>query len=1067
MGALADAAILSETFAGSCVAMGLNDPLGVKQGWSAVDDRPGKLVRWVEAGVEAELVLDVPPQATHVGLELWVPRTLTGMAPTLQVSLYDIYVDPDATDERALEVCFRLRPGRWQTVECPLRPYGLGDSTRVVCRLRFGATVPGLLKDRLEPRLGVHRVWLRELRVTNTDVTIVVLNWRRPDDTLACLESLHAAALGGARVLVVDNGSHDDTIERIHARFPDQEILTLLENRGYAGGNNAGIRAALMAGAKAVLLLNNDAVVAPDFLDPLIWVLNSHARIAAVSSATLRPDRETLEVAWLRVHFGHGLIRRIGVHALPSEGYSERREVPVVVGCSLLLAADALREVGAFDEAYFAYHEDVDWCFRARDAGWEVHYQPLSRVYHAGSRSTAALVRPLDLSRNTGRATLPGARAALVESRARLPRRPQHDPLPAPARALVAVGLLRQRHRLSHAARALRDGDGPRRGIPDRRLELPHRARLPAFRPARVAHRRDDPARAGDGAVAAAGDLAARDPRTPSRRPHGGAHRAQPRSVARAAERADQPAPPRTAMKLVILVLNWGQPQATLACLASLRQAELCGGEIVVIDNGSRDGSADILRAADPTLRLVALPENLGYAGGNNVGLRLALEEGADRILVLNNDTTVAPEFLKALMSALDDSPEAAAVCAAVHRLDRPEMLNVAFARIDFLDRNAVKLRGVNALPSEGFAHRQRGRGGDRLLRAVPRRGAARGRACSTRTYFAYHEDIDWSLRASRAGWTLLYEPYARVFHARSGSTALDQLPDGAGGFEPGLPERRAGAVQSAARLPRRAQPDAAGEEARRRGDAERSSRAICLRGLPLEYSAVFFNREGTLQLEKWDYEVLLAIPARGAPAAAAHLVARRTQRPHGPGARLRARPVGRLAQPAAAAAAPRPALIRPMPFKQYVRAEIAEGLDETYRFESWADDMPGEAYFDVHVSVIEARETNVAAVAPPAARQRPAHPRVGLRQRPLAGVLRAPRPPADRPRRQPRSTAPSPTDTRRACGWCAATSSPRPSRPRASTSSSRRMSPSTFPTAPTHCCARCGGCSFRADCCC
>jgi GT2 family glycosyltransferase len=411
MGALADAAILSESFAGSCVAMGLNDPLGVKQGWSAVDDRPGKLVRWVEAGVEAELVLDVPPQATHVGLELWVPRTLTGMAPTLQVSLYDIYVDPDATDERALQVCFRLRPGRWQTVECPLRPYGLGDSTRVVCRLRFGATVPGLLKDRVEPRLAVHRVWLREQRVANTDVTIIVLNWRRPDDTLACLESLHAAALGGARVLVVDNGSHDDTIERIHARFPDQEILTLLENRGYAGGNNAGIRAALMAGAKAVLLLNNDAVVAPDFLDPLIWVLNSHARIAAVSSATLRPDRETLEVAWLRVHFGHGLIRRIGVHALPSEGYSERREVPVVVGCSLLLAADALREVGAFDEAYFAYHEDVDWCFRARDAGWEVHYQPLSRVYHAGSRSTAALVRPLDLSRNTGRATLPGARS--------------------------------------------------------------------------------------------------------------------------------------------------------------------------------------------------------------------------------------------------------------------------------------------------------------------------------------------------------------------------------------------------------------------------------------------------------------------------------------------------------------------------------------------------------------------------------------------------------------------------------------------------------------------------------
>ena len=94
-------------------------------------------------------------------------------------------------------------------------------------------------------------------------------------------------------------------------------------------------------------------------------------------------------------------------------------------------------------------------------------------------------------------------------------------------------------------------------------------------------------------------------------------------------------------MKLMILVLNWEQPQKTLECLASLRQADLRGGEILVIDNGSRDDSVAVLRAADPSLRLIALPENLGYAGGNNVGLRLALEEGADRVLVLNNDTTV------------------------------------------------------------------------------------------------------------------------------------------------------------------------------------------------------------------------------------------------------------------------------------------------------------------------------------------------------------------------------------------------------------------------------------------
>jgi len=399
--------ISTEATAAACVVMGDNDALSASDGWSGVDAWPGGApVRWIAA--PARLLLAVAPDATHVGLEIWVPRALAGLAPTLRLTLHDEYVDP-AAGEPPLDVCFRLHPGRWQVLECPLRPFGLGASTRVVCRLRLATRWPAGLARLWRPRLAVRRVWLRGARLAARDVTILVLNWKRPDDTILCLESLAAADLDGARVLVIDNGSRDDSLAQIRARFPTQPILALPENRGYAGGNDAGIRAALADGARAVLLLNNDAVAAPDFLAPLLWVLNSHARIAAVSSATLRPDRETLELAWLRVHFGHGLVRRIGVHALPSEGYAERREVPVVVGCSLLVAADALRDVGPLDEAYFAYHEEVDWCFRARAAGWQVHYQPLSRVFHAGSRSTAALVRPLSAPRNTGRPRLPNA----------------------------------------------------------------------------------------------------------------------------------------------------------------------------------------------------------------------------------------------------------------------------------------------------------------------------------------------------------------------------------------------------------------------------------------------------------------------------------------------------------------------------------------------------------------------------------------------------------------------------------------------------------------------------------
>ena len=222
------------------------------------------------------------------------------------------------------------------------------------------------------------------------EVTIIVLNWNRRDDTLACLESLGAATLGGARILVVDNGSRDGSAAAVRERHPGVAVVALEENRGFAGGNNAGIRAALADGARAVLLLNNDTRVAPDFLGWLLHVLNTKPRSAAVSGSILRSDvPEILEHAYLHVYFGHGLIRRHGVNALPGDGFDTLREVEVGIGCCMLMHADALRDVGLLDEAYFAYHEDVDWCFRARRLGYEIYFQPLSRVWHTGSRSTA------------------------------------------------------------------------------------------------------------------------------------------------------------------------------------------------------------------------------------------------------------------------------------------------------------------------------------------------------------------------------------------------------------------------------------------------------------------------------------------------------------------------------------------------------------------------------------------------------------------------------------------------------------------------------------------------------
>jgi hypothetical protein len=121
-----------------------------------------------------------------------------------------------------------------------------------------------------------------------------------------------------------------------------------------------------------------------------------------VSAAIHRQDRpDMLDVAYAVVDFERrDSVRLSGVNALPGDGFNTRREIPVGVGCCLLLTAEALRSVGLFDESYFAYHEDVDWSLRAHRLNFQIVYEPLARVFHRGSTTTGALGedRPNDAS---------------------------------------------------------------------------------------------------------------------------------------------------------------------------------------------------------------------------------------------------------------------------------------------------------------------------------------------------------------------------------------------------------------------------------------------------------------------------------------------------------------------------------------------------------------------------------------------------------------------------------------------------------------------------------------------
>ncbi|PDV98855.1 glycosyltransferase family 2 protein [Candidatus Chloroploca asiatica] len=223
---------------------------------------------------------------------------------------------------------------------------------------------------------------------------VVVLNWNLPADTIACLQSLQAAALPEVHLLVVDNGSTDDSLHQIRHHFPDQvELVALPENRGFAGGMNAGIEVALRAGAGSILLLNNDTVVESTMLATLLGAAQQRPQAGILGPAIYYYDAP--ERLWqigarqhprfpVPVNLGLREIRRTGGQPFPAD---------YVTGCAMLVRREVFEHVGLLDPTYVMYFEDADFCQRARKARYEIWCIPAARMWHRVSLS-ANKVKP-------------------------------------------------------------------------------------------------------------------------------------------------------------------------------------------------------------------------------------------------------------------------------------------------------------------------------------------------------------------------------------------------------------------------------------------------------------------------------------------------------------------------------------------------------------------------------------------------------------------------------------------------------------------------------------------------
>jgi GT2 family glycosyltransferase len=220
------------------------------------------------------------------------------------------------------------------------------------------------------------------------EIFVVILNWNLKDDTIACVNSVLAGSYSCQRVVVVDNGSWDGSTSALTNYFGEAiDLIVNEENLGFAKGINVGIRRALAQGAKWVLLLNNDTVIAPDMVEQLMNVADCQLDVGILAPAIFyydQPDRVwrlgDRRYAWLPIPL------KVPTRELKA---GKTLSIDYVTGCAMLVKREVWQRIGLLDERFFMYYEDADFCQRAASAGYKVMCVTQAKVWHKVSVSSA------------------------------------------------------------------------------------------------------------------------------------------------------------------------------------------------------------------------------------------------------------------------------------------------------------------------------------------------------------------------------------------------------------------------------------------------------------------------------------------------------------------------------------------------------------------------------------------------------------------------------------------------------------------------------------------------------
>ncbi len=230
-------------------------------------------------------------------------------------------------------------------------------------------------------------------------LSVIVVNHNTKEVLRACLQSLQAAAASGhVEVIVVDNGSSDGSCAMVASDFPWVRLIALPDNRGFAVANNIGMRAAR---GRFFLALNSDTEVLDDALRRIADFMEANADVGALGPRLLNSDG-TLQYSCRRFpSFRTALFHRYSLmtrlfprnrfsqqYLMTDVGHDHTMDVDWVSGAALVVRREVFDQTGGFDEGFFMYAEDVDWCYRIKQAGWRVVYFPEAQILHHIGKST-------------------------------------------------------------------------------------------------------------------------------------------------------------------------------------------------------------------------------------------------------------------------------------------------------------------------------------------------------------------------------------------------------------------------------------------------------------------------------------------------------------------------------------------------------------------------------------------------------------------------------------------------------------------------------------------------------